>query len=172
MNTEARKTRTILAVATAVLTCAVAVPVATSSTAASTSGPKPARVLKLVSRTIRFMPIGFPADPNQAPPIGARYIVQLALFNRTAQFGKRAGARVGSVELDCTFATTEKNLCTGVAHVPDGFFTFTGVNPSNGAPTEWYAVTGGVSAYANLQGQIKATGSQNGNRSSLVVTLY
>ena len=102
----------------------------------------------------------------------AVYIVQIALFNQAAQFGKAAGAQVGSGELDCTFTTSTRSLCNGVAHLPDGYLTFTGANPSNGATIERYAVTGGISAYANLRGQIKATNSQNGNRANVTINLH
>jgi len=173
MTNKTRQTPTKRGVAIAIvaLACAVAVSVAAAGASAA-AGSKPTRVLRLVSRTTQFTPIGFPANQNTPPPVGSRYIVQIALFNQAAQFGRPAGARIGSVEIDCTFTTGQRNLCTGVAHVPDGFITFTGANPSSGAPVEWYAVTGGVSAYANLHGQIKATNSQNGNRANVVVTLY
>jgi hypothetical protein len=173
MNTEARKKRIkqTVAIATVALACAAALPVAVAGTATSRGSAKPARLLELVARTTQFTPIGFQADQDTPPAIGSRYILQAALFNGSAQFGKPAGAHVGSVELDCTFTTAHRNLCTGVAHVPDGLFTLVGANPSNGASVEWYAVTGGVSAYAAAHGQVKATNSQSGNRSRILVTL-
>ena len=138
------------------------------------STSKPARVLKLVSRGNEFTMVGFPADKSQPPPVGAGYLLQTALFNRTAQFGKPTGARVGSVELQCVLASSLRTLCTGVAHLPDGFITLTGANLTEGGPTEWYAATGGVSAYANRHGQIKATdvGGQNANKTIVTITLY
>ena len=58
--------------------------------------------------------------------------------------------------------------------MPNGFVTFAGANLINGGSTEWYAVTGGVSGYANSRGQIKATdvGGDNGNKTNVTVTLY
>jgi hypothetical protein len=164
---DARKKLTAIAIT--IMACAIAIP---AGAGAATSTANPVRVLKFVSRTTRFTPIGFPASQNTPPPIGARYIIQLALFNQTAQFGRPAGARVGSVELDCTIATSRRSLCGGAAHLPDGYLSITGANPSNSAPTEMYAITGGVAAYADQHGQIKALNSRNGNRSSVTVTLY
>jgi len=174
MNTFARQTRINRGTALAVvaLVCAVAITVAVAASAAATNAPAPTRALRFVSKTTRFTPIGFPADQKTPPPIGSRYIVQIALFNQAAQFGKAAGAQVGSGELDCTFTTSTRSLCNGVAHLPDGYLTFTGANPSNGATIERYAVTGGISAYANLRGQIKATNSQNGNRANVTINLH
>jgi hypothetical protein len=142
------------------------------SSAATTA--KPSVVLKLVSRATSFTPFGFPTNQNQQPPIGASYILHAALFNQVTQFGKPAGAQVGTVEIQCVFASNLRNLCNGVAHVPNGFLTFAGANLINGGPTEWYAVTGGVSGYATSRGQIKATdvGGSNGNKTNVTVTLY
>ena len=96
------------------------------------------------------------------------------LFNQASQFGKPAGTRVGTVEIHCVIASSLRNLCNGVAHLPNGFVTFAGSNLNNGGPTEWYAVTGGVSGYANSRGQIKATdvGGSNANKTNVTVTLY
>jgi hypothetical protein len=163
---QARPTTTTLIAALGV-SCVIALAVAPAGGAAARS----VRVLGLTSSTTRFTPIGFRADGSTPPPVGSRYVVQLSLFNRVSGFGKPAGARVGSVELDCTFTTGRRNLCTGVAHLPDGFFTFTGANRSNGAPVEAYAVTGGVAAYAGRRGQIRAVNSRDGNKAAVTVTL-
>ena len=54
--------------------------------------------------------------------------------------------------------------------MPDGFITFSG-NALGNAKVTYYAVTGGVGAYANDRGQIKVVIAANGV-SVATVTLY
>jgi len=96
------------------------------------------------------------------------------LRNVGSQFGKPSGAIVGRALLDCAvLAVNPPNidaLCNGVAHVPDGFITFSGNGLSN-TKVAYYDVTGGVGAYANDRGQIKVVSLANGG-SVATVTLY
>jgi hypothetical protein len=96
------------------------------------------------------------------------------LYNQASQYGKPAGAFVGTVEFECTVASASRSLCDGVAHAPDGFLAFAGANLLNGGATSWYGVTGGVGAYARDRGEIQVTniGGPNSNRATEVVTLY
>jgi hypothetical protein len=132
------------------------------------------RVLKFSNPPGTFTGIGFPANGNAAPPVGARAILTVRLHNIGSQFGKPGGAIVGRALLDCVvLAANPPNidaLCSGVAHVPDGFITFSG-NALGNAKVTYYGITGGVGAYANDRGQIKVVSTANGG-SIATVTLY
>jgi hypothetical protein len=132
------------------------------------------RVLKFSNPPGTFTGIGFPTNSNAAPPVGARAILTVRLHNIGSQFGKPGGAIVGRALLDCVvLAVNPPNidaLCSGVAHVPDGFITFSG-NGLGNARVTYYDVTGGVGAYANDRGQIKVVSTANGG-SVATVTLY
>jgi hypothetical protein len=132
------------------------------------------RVLKFSNPPGTFTPIGFNGAPNVPPPVGSGAIIKVQLRNVGSQFGKPSGAIVGRALLDCTVLAVDPPnidaLCNGVAHVPDGFITFSGNGLSNTKVT-YYDVTGGVGAYANDRGQIKVVSTANGG-SVATVTLY
>ena len=107
----------------------------------------PSRVLKLVSTTSQFTPIWFSPNSNTPPPVRASYIIGFTLFNPAPQFGKPAGASVGGIELQCVVASSLRDMCNGVAHLPNGFLTFSNPQPQNGGAVSWYAITGGVAGY-------------------------
>ncbi|MEP7224520.1 MAG: hypothetical protein ABI783_06155 [Actinomycetota bacterium] len=141
-------------------------------TGAGTAAPK--RVLMLTSTTTYYTPtpLGFNANENAPAPIGSGYIADIALFNQRSQFGKPSGARIGSAELQCAVASRLRDLCTGVAHLPNGFSTFSNAPRHNANPVTWYAVTGGVAGYATARGQIKVTSvaDSSNSKSYVVVT--
>jgi hypothetical protein len=131
----------------------------------------PTRVLKFVNASTHFVGIGFNANSNAIPPVGSRFAITLRIKNDGPQFGKRSGAIVGRVLIECTVLAqpSAKSLdgnCFGIAHVPDGFFIFEGGLPFNNAKTNYWAITGGAGAYADTKGQLK-TGGQHA-----VATLY
>ena len=132
------------------------------------------RNLKFSNPPGTFTGVGFPTTGNAVPPVGSRAIISVRLRNVGSQFGKPSGAIVGRALLDCTvLAVNPPNidaLCSGVAHVPDGFITFSGNGLGNTKVT-YYDVTGGVGAYANDRGQIKVVSLANGG-SVATVTLF
>jgi hypothetical protein len=70
--------------------------------------------------------------------------------------------------VDRTRGTYDGN-CFGIAHVPDGFFTFEGNGALGKHRIAYYAITGGVGAYADTGGQIKVVGHQDGSSESTVM---
>jgi hypothetical protein len=120
--------------------------------------------------------IGFNGNPNVAPPVGATFVIRNRLANVGSQFGKPSGTIVGRVLLECTVLVSDvpdnviDGICTGIAHLPDGFFTFDGSGVFNNAPVNYFAITGGVGPYANDRGQIKVVNSKTG-ASNATVTL-
>jgi hypothetical protein len=134
------------------------------------------KVLTFYDSGSQFTGVGFDAsDPNAVPPIGAHFIITIHLKNIGSQFGKPSGTIVGRVLLDCTVLVSDPpqtldGICDGIAHVPDGFFTFVGNGGFSNAKVNHYAITGGVGPYANDRGQIKVVNSANGG-SSATVTL-
>jgi len=130
----------------------------------------PSRVLKFVNGSTNFVGIGFNVNGNVIPPVGSRFAITLRIRNDGAQFGKPSGAFVGRVLIECTvLAESGQNSdgnCFGIAHVPDGFFTFEGDGPLLNTKVNYWAITGGVGPYANARGQIRTGGKH------AVVTLY
>jgi hypothetical protein len=110
-------------------------------------------------------------DPNATPPIGSSYVVTIVLHNAVAQLGKPSGARVGRVLLDCTILSVSTpngdGICSGIVHLPDGYLTFGGNGGFSTAKAGYFAITGGVGAYAKDRGEIMTT---HGHRAT--VTLY
>lgn len=137
----------------------------------------PSRVLKFYDAPATQTAVGFNENADTPPPVGASQIIKLVLENSGSQFGKASGAKVGRVLLDCTIMAVNPSAqmvdgnCNGIAHVPDGFFTFEGNGGLTGATVAHYAVTGGVGAYADARGQITVKNSSNGS-SVATVTLY
>ena len=130
------------------------------------------RVLKLIDHHIVATPVGFSESSSAIPPIGAREVFTGLLLSDVPEFGKPVGAAVGHILLDCTVLTeTPDGLCTGIAHVPDGFFTFAGNGPFTNTTVRYYAITGGVGPYAQARGELKVTIISVG-RSLIQVTLY
>jgi hypothetical protein len=127
------------ALATAVLGIA-----ATGATAASTPA-----TLKLLSVQTQFS-----LSPQGAPKIGSRLIFVNALYNRAPQFGKPAGALVGSGEGVCTIVSHTHAQCTLTAQLPNGELAVMGafILKRNGLTHTIYAIVGGTGAYANARG--------------------
>lgn len=129
------------------------------------------RVLKFANGSTSFVGIGFDANSNVTPPVGSRFAVTLRIKNDGAQFGKPSGAIIGRVLIECTILAvptpqTADGNCFGIAHVPDGFFTFEGNGPLVNAKVNYWAITGGVGPYANARGELKTSGHH------AVVTLF
>ena len=96
---------------------------------------------------------------NEAPQVGLRFVFQDAAYNRRAQFGKPAGARIGRAEGVCTLIAVTKRpeaQCTITAHMPDGQIVLAGEGDP-GAKVSRYAIVGGVGAYANARGWVVTT---------------
>lgn len=134
-------------------------------------------VLKFYNPPAQGTRIGFNANSNTPPPVGSSIVFRVRLENVGSQFGKPTGATVGRVLLECTILTayaitgTVDGLCEGIAHVPNGFFTFSGNGSfSTNLNANYYAITGGVGPYANDRGEIKVVNKANGS-SDATVTL-
>ncbi len=120
------------------------------------------RVLKFHQAHMTQAAVGFNINSNATPPVGSQYIITLALINAAPQFGKPAGAQIGRALIDCTFLSVSSpngdGICAGIAHVPDGYFTFGGNGGFSNAKHGYWAITGGVGPYANDRGQLRTGG--------------
>jgi hypothetical protein len=125
------------------------------SAAASEIGTR-SQTLQFTSVTQRtiFDPAVSPSNP---PKVGSRIIFEDVMYNRGAQFGKPAGARVGRAEGVCTLIHVPKPAaqCVITAHAPDGEIVVVGEGDPGGKLMN-YAITGGVGAYANARGTVTA----------------
>ena len=135
------------------------------------------QVLRFYDSGSQVAGVGFDANnPNAIPPVGGSLVITVRLKNIGSQFGKPSGTTVGRVLLDCTVlavnmsAQSLDGVCSGIAHVPDGYFTFGGNGGFSNARVNYYAITGGVGPYANDRGQIKVVNNKNGG-SVATVTL-
>jgi hypothetical protein len=129
------------------------------------------RVLKLLVNYVEVTGVGFNVNSNAIPPVGSTEVFTGILFNNASQFGKPDGRRVGRVLLDCVVLTeTPDGVCTGIAHVPDGFFTLVGNGPFTKYWVRHYAITGGIGPYANERGEFTVTNHPR-TVASVLVTL-
>lgn len=127
-------------------------------------------VLKFHGAHMTQAGVGFNINSNAAPPLGSQYIVTVVLDNAAPQFGKPAGAQIGRALIDCTFlslnAPNGDGICTGIAHLPNGFVTFDGSGLFANTKYQHWGVTGGVGPYAHDRGQLRTGGG------TAVLTLY
>ena len=132
------------------------------------------KVLRFSNPASQATGVGFNVNSNAAPPVGASLVITIHLQNVGSQFGKPSGATVGRVLLDCTVLSVDTTtrsidgICTGIAHVPNGFFTFAGNGGFSDAKIIHYAITGGVGPYANDRGQITVVNAANGSSAATV----
>lgn len=137
----------------------------------------PSKVLKFHDTPAVGTALGFDPSSSAPPAVGSRQIIALRLENSGSQFGKPSGTKVGRVLIDCTVMAVDAQRglvdgnCLGIAHVPDGYFTFEGPGGLSGARVAYWAVTGGVGPYADVRGQIKVVNHADGS-SDATVTLY
>src|SRR5262249_14009992 len=84
-------------------------------------------VVRFSLTDVRTTGIGYDTSAVGAPSVGSRFVITASLSNRGRQYGKPAGTRVGRLRIECTVLTdTPDGLCAGIAHLPDGYFTFSG----------------------------------------------
>ncbi len=133
-------------------------------------------VLKFYDAHSTDIGVGFDSNnQNAVPPIGSSIVTTLELQNIGSQFGKPSGTTVGRVALQCTVLVENSpqdidGICSGIAHVPNGFFTFGGNGGFVNGRVVYFDITGGDGPYANDRGQIKVVNTANGG-SDATVTL-
>lgn len=129
----------------------------------------PWKVLKFYNPPAAETAIGFNENSNSPPPVGAQQVIQVVLQTVGSEFGKTSGTKIGHVVIDCEVlsvnltAQTLDGTCSGIAHVPDGYFTFGGDGIFQNGHTNYWAITGGVGPYANDRGEIKVVNNTNGS---------
>ena len=137
-----------LAIAAAALTAAAATLVVAGAGSASSTG----RTIELVGIQQQFI-----APP--APHAGDRLLFTSAVYNRGAEFGRPAGARVGRATGVCTVTSDDDPpavQCTFTAHVPDGQIVAVGEGDPGKHVSRW-AIVGGIGAYAGARGTLVVT---------------
>ena len=116
---------------------------------AQAGAASPTRVLEFTNNYLHYTPIG--SNPGS---VGSTFVITGRINNAgTAQFGKPSGALIGRILVDCTVLAQNDGICTGIVHLPDGFFTFAGNGPFTTSNLRYYAITGGVGPYANDRGE-------------------
>ena len=135
---------------------AAAVAAAALATAGGSSAAQPATTsLSLMSVQTSFVPVP-PISKKSPPQIGGRMFFQDVLYNHAPQFGKPAGARIGTAEIVCTLVSSSHLECVVTAHLPGGELVLTGSNPIRSHHST-FAVTGGSGIYANVSGATTGT---------------
>jgi hypothetical protein len=124
------------------------------------------QTLKFLSVQQRFLSVPR-MGPRTPPQIGGRLIFTDTLYNRAAQLGKPAGARVGRAEGICTIVSLGSAQCTITAHVPNGQLAVMGAMVlGRGLSTNHFGVVGGSGAYGDAHGT--ATGRDVSDTKSLI----
>jgi len=111
------------------------------------------------AQTLQFLTVQQTSafTPDAPPAAGSRILFSDALYNRAAQFGKPAGARVGHAEGVCTLVTVGVAQCLITAHVPNGQIVLVGaMRLTRGLATNHLAIVGGAGAYGSARGSVFA----------------
>jgi hypothetical protein len=133
-------------------TAAVCAAILAAGGAFASAKQNDSQTLRFLSVTQRFAMLP-KAGPQTPPQIGGRLIFTDALYNRAAQFGKPAGARIGRAEGVCTIVSLGTAQCTITAHVPNGQLVVMGAMVlRRGLGTNRFGVVGGSGAYGNANG--------------------
>jgi len=109
------------------------------------------------ARTLQFLTVQQTSafTPDAPPAPGSRILFSDALYNRAAQFGKPAGARIGHAEGVCTLVTAGVAQCLITAHVPNGQIVLVGaMRLTRGLATNHLAIVGGAGAYGSARGSV------------------
>ncbi len=147
----------------ALIACALGLIISVGVGQASATGPNRTLRLHLENVTYQWTGPYWNRDIDPVPPVGETAMLTGIVANTAAQFGKTADARVGRILLECTvLAEPTDGLCTGIVHVPDGFFTIAGNGPFVPATARHYAITGGVGFYASERGEFTTSRSTSG----------
>ena len=111
----------------------------------------------------RLGPITATSSTTTPLPVGSRIAITAVLSNRGRQFKKPSGAVVGRMLIECTvLVATPDGICAGIAHLPDGFFTFAGSGPFTRSTVKHWAITGGIGPYDGT-GEMTVTSSSKGS---------
>ena len=129
------------------------------------------QVFSLLDVTESFQPIGG-FEFNREPQAGDRFAITDGLYKWA---GSRRGARLGHLEVICTFKlvghTSGTALCSGQAFLPAGSVLLEGFIPVvfDGAAKFSLPVVGGTGTYANARGfaRIRDLGNGNSDKSNI-----
>ena len=144
----------------------IAIASAAALAACGAAAAKPAATTPLNLESVQTSFVMVPsADMKKGPKAGDRMIFTNVLYNRGAQFGKPAGAKVGTAEILCTVLSRAAFECTVTAHLPGGELVLTGTNPT-GTKHMRFAVIGGDGIYSTARGS--AFGTDVSNTKSIV----
>jgi hypothetical protein len=123
------------------------------------------QVFSLLDVSESFRPLGgFTFE--RAPQAGDRFALTDGLYRWA---GAKRGARLGRLEVLCTFQTVgtarATSLCTGQAFLPAGTVLVEGYLPLNfDGPSKFtLPVVGGTGGYANARGYVRIRDLGNGN---------
>ena len=144
--------------------CVVSLVLVVGVAGAGAAGPT--RDMKFVNHNVllTWVPVGGKGSPaDAASTIGSTAVLTGRVLNATAQFGKAPGTAVGRFLLDCRVLNVPADgLCSGIFHLPDGFFLFGGNGPFVPTQVRHYAITGGIGPYATAHGQVIITTTSKG----------
>lgn len=151
------------------LALAAAVALAMSGTAAA----RPARTNVQAPTEIRLVSVTTKAKETDRPPKGAskgdRTVGSSALFNGAAQFGKKAGAQVGSDRSVFVLRDKRTLYASGTAKLPGGTLHFQGrAKVQEGVFV--IPVVSGTGAFAGATGQLLIPVTKPGT--TLVLNVY
>ena len=157
------KLKTLVAAAGAAAVCVALLAAGGAFASAKTTAPQTLKLLSVTQRFVMLPQVG----PKTPPRIGGRLIFVDTLYNRAAQFGKPAGARVGKSEGICTIVSLGSAQCTITAQVPGGELVVMGAMVLHkGLSTNRFAVVGGSGAYSGAHGT--TTGRDISDTKSLI----
>lgn len=128
---------------------------------------KPPRLIQLVSVTTSQQSFD---KPPKGPSRGDRSFGVSTLMNTVPQFGRKAGAAVGTDRAWYTFKTKTQEFADGTTRLPGGTIRFRGkISTVSGLLT--IPVVGGTGVFEGAVGTLYIGSAQNGNRAENVYRL-
>ena len=148
--------------------CVLTLAFALGAAGAGAAGPAPVMQLIAPHVALTWVPVAGKGSPADAvSTIGSSAVFRAHVYNATTQFGKGPGTAVGRFLLDCRILNVPADgLCTGIVHLPNGYFLIGGNGPFVAQPVRHYAITGGVGPYSGARGEL--TISTTPQRGSLI----
>jgi hypothetical protein len=130
----------------------------------------PSKPVARTTQIVRLTWVQTSSSQNDLPPkgksVGDKLYGTDQLLNVGAQFGKSAGAAVGSERVTSTITGATTASVVAVVTLPGGTITLGGNSTINNS-TITLKVTGGTGAFAGAQG----TTTENGNTDTYVLSL-
>ena len=136
-----------------------------AATLAASAGARNDRTLTVTLKSVQFSSTGVDQPPQEIPAgkfsPGDTLILRDNLFNRVAQLGRAAGAKIGTDRSTLTFVSPTAARVVGSAFFPGGSVTFKGHVDASATGALSLTITGGTGKFAGARGTVTEPASDS-----------